>query len=169
MSSQTPQGSTPSPPLDADIEQEIRRGRRFSIADAIAQSGGDFLKGESPVPKLVQVKNELLGFIGAHLQDSSGALLATLRDLIQSDDVVCSRHFDAPLCALEALLTPILVHEAYLHEFVRQVDMRWGRMYDERPRFQKPEQPPHPDDEYTHESVRSQLEALLLAVRQHQT
>jgi hypothetical protein len=36
-----------------------------------------------------------------------------------------------------------------LREFVRRVDMRWGQMYDERPHFERPGHPPHPDDEYT--------------------
>jgi hypothetical protein len=35
--------------------------------------------------------------------------------------------------------------------------MLWGEMNDERPHFQRPGQPPHPDDEYTHESVYQQL------------
>jgi len=40
---------------------------------------------------------------------------------------------------------------------VRQADARWGEMYDERPYFQQPGQTAHPDDEYTHESVRQAL------------
>ncbi|NQZ65375.1 MAG: hypothetical protein HRT59_25880, partial [Crocosphaera sp.] len=42
-----------------------------------------------------------------------------------------------------------------------QVDFQWGKMYDERPYFQSPGQPPHPDDEYTHESVEEKLKSLL--------
>ena len=30
-------------------------------------------------------------------------------------------------------------------------------MYDERPYFQSPGQPPHPEDEYTHDSVKGKL------------
>lgn len=153
--------------VDQTIEQDIRRGRKFSLADAIGREGSDFLKGESPVPKLLQVKNELRGFVNTHLQDASGALQATLIDLIQSDDVVCSRYFDTPLLALIDLLHPLLTHDAYLREFVRRVDMRWGQLYGERPYFERPGQPPHPDDEYTIASVRSQLQGLLTIVQQH--
>lgn len=156
------------PESDADqaIEREIRQGRKFSLADAIGQEGSDFLKGESPVPRLLQVKNELKGFVNLHLHDASGALQAILLEVIQTDDVVCSRYFDAPLSALAEMLHPLLAHDAYLREFVRRVDMRWGQMYDERPHFEQPGQPPHPDDEYTVESVRSQLQLLMTAVQQ---
>ncbi|HEY9887876.1 MAG TPA: hypothetical protein V6D02_05705 [Candidatus Obscuribacterales bacterium] len=159
-----PQGQ---PDEQRAIEQEIRQGRTFSLAAAIGQEAGDFLKGVSPVPKLLQVKTELLGFVGQHLHDPEGALMATLRDLIQTDDVVCSRHFDAPLSALAELLRPMLTQEAHLRDFVRRVDMRWGQMYCTRPHFEVPGLPPHPDDEYTHASVRVQLTQLLTAINQH--
>jgi hypothetical protein len=151
------------------IELEIRQGRKFSIADAIGKEGGSFMKGESPVPKLLQVKNELIGFVGYHLQDPAGALHAVLRDLIQSDDIVCSRNFETPLVGLIELLQPLLSQKVLLYEFVRQVDMRWGQIYGERPHFQRPGHPPHPDDEYTHESVHHQLNELLLAAKAQQT
>jgi hypothetical protein len=47
-----------------------------------------------------------------------------------------------------------------LADLVREVDARWGRDYDERPRFEAPGRPPAPDDPYTIESVRALLEAL---------
>lgn len=46
-------------------------------------------------------------------------------------------------------------------EFVRQVDVRWGELYQERPMFQRPGQAPAPEDEYTDESVRQILTSLL--------
>lgn len=165
----SPPRPEPDRSTDADqaMEREIRQGRKFSLADVIGREGSDFLKGESPVPKLLQVKNELRGFVNMHLSDSSGALQATLLDLIQSDDEVCSRHFDRPLLALVELLQPLLAHEVYLRELVRQVDMRWGQIYGERPHFERPGHPPHPDDEYTIASVRSQLQALLTIAQRH--
>jgi len=161
-----PQRSESDRPAAADqiLEQEIRQGRQFSLADAIGRAGGDLLKGESPVPKLRQVKNELTGFVKTHLHDPSGALQATLVDLIQSDELACNRHFETPLLALVELLQLLLNQEAHLREFVRRVDMRWGQLYGERPHFELPGQPPPPDDEYTIASVRSQLQALLALV-----
>jgi len=161
------------PPSDSEleanqaIEQEIRQGRKYSLADAISQEGGNFLKGESPIPKLVQVKSTIKHFINLHLQDAAGALQATLLTTVQVDDVICSRHFDTPLQALTEILHPLLAHDVQLREFVRRVDMCWGQMYDERPHFERPGHPPHPDDEYTIESVRSQLQALMIIVQQH--
>ena len=157
--------SNPNPSADRAIEREIRQGRKFTIADAIGKEGSSFMKGESPVPKLLQVKHELIGFVGQHLHDPAGALHAILRDLIQSDDTVCSRNFETPLVALIELLQPLVTREGLLHDFVWQVDMRWGQIYGERPHFQLPGHPPHPEDEYTHESVHHQLNALLLAAK----
>ena len=154
---------------DRVIEQEIRQGRKFSIASAIGKEGGDFLKGESPVPKLLQVKNELLVFVRQNLHDPSGALQATLQELIRADDVICSRYFEAPLSALVELLHPLTVQETLLQDFVRRVDMRWGQIYDERPHFERPGHPPHPEDEYTYESVRTQLSELITVAELQQS
>lgn len=148
-------------PSDHAIEQEIRQQRTFSIAAAIGKEARDCLKGESPVPKLLQVKTELRRFVNQHLHDPDGALQATLQDLIRTDDAVCSRHFQAPLNALPELLIPFLTQETALQAFVQQVDMRWGQMYGEPPHFEIPGQPPHPDDEYTFASVRHQLTNLV--------
>ncbi|MEO1093549.1 MAG: hypothetical protein AAFX01_01450 [Cyanobacteria bacterium J06638_28] len=153
------------PDLDRKIEQEVRQGRTFSLADVIGQETGNFLKGESPVPKLLQVKTELIAFIEKHLVDPSEALQVTLRESIQADDLVCSRHLETPLDALSAFIQSLLDQETLLQNFVRRVDMKWGEIYNERPHFEQPGQPPHPDDEYTHASVRAQLTQLLAVVK----
>jgi hypothetical protein len=54
-----------------------------------------------------------------------------------------------------------LSNHELLYEFVKQVDFKWGQMYDERPYFQSPGQAPHPNDEYTHESVKKKLRKLV--------
>ncbi|WP_448561253.1 hypothetical protein [Trichothermofontia sp.] len=68
---------------------------------------------------------------------------------------------ETPLLALYELLSAIVNRPSLLHEFIQQVDMRWGQFYDERPFFQRPGQPAHPNDEYTHESVHATLRGLL--------
>jgi hypothetical protein len=45
------------------IQMEILAGRKFSLAEAIGREGGNFLKGESPVPKLLQATTEINTFI----------------------------------------------------------------------------------------------------------
>ena len=142
------------------IQREILAGRKFSLAEAIGREGGDFLKGESPVPKLVQATTEINTFIAINLQDSSGALQAVLQTWISTDEAGVSKNLASPLQALKQMLDKILDNSELLYELVRQVDFQWGKMYDERPYFQSPGQPPHPNDEYTHESVEEQLKSL---------
>ena len=143
------------------IQREILAGRKFSLAEAIGREGGDFLKGESPVPKLVQATTEIKTFIANNLSDSSGSLQVILQTWVVADEKGVSQHLDSPLQALKQLLTNILDNSELLYELVRQVDFKWGQMYDERPYFQSPGQASHPNDEYTHESVEETLRSLL--------
>ena len=119
----------------------------------IDQEAGNFLKGDSPVLKLLQVKTELIAFIEQHLIDPSEALQETLQELIQADDLVRSQHLNVPLDALSEFLQSLLEQETLLQDFVRRVDMKWGEIYDERPHFEKPGHPSYPADEYTYASV----------------
>jgi hypothetical protein len=153
--------SNSEPVPDQSLQQDILSGRTFSLADAIGREGSGFLKGESTVPRLVQAKTEVVVFIRTHLIDLSGALQAVLQDAIQADDARMSTHINSPLLALRDLIQEVLKYPERFYDFVHQVDVRWGRMYGERPYFQKPGQPPHPEDEYSHESVRHRLEHLL--------
>ena len=151
---------------DLAIQREILSGRKFSLAEAIGREGGGFLKGDSPVPKLAQAIAELQMFINQNLSDSSGALQAVLYVWVKTDSRVVE-NLNSPLIALNQMLSSLLDNQNLLHEFVKQVDRKWGQIYDERPYFQQPGQPPHPEDEYTHESVRLQLIELLDIVKSH--
>lgn len=81
-----------------------------------------------------------------------------------ADAALVGRHLRDPLEALEVELRWLLGKGPVFHELVRQVDQRCGEMYRERPHFQRPGQEPHPEDEYTHASVRKDLERLLALV-----
>jgi len=48
-----------------------------------------------------------------------------------------------------------------LKEFVREADVEWGRVTDERPYFEKAGLGRHPNDPYTIDSVRNTLLKLL--------
>lgn len=152
---------------DLLLKQDILDSRPFSIAEAIGREGGTFLKGESTVPKLVQVRAAINTFIDRNLRDPSAALQAILHQWVKVDPRV-SQYKQTPLVALEKILQSILDNPNLLYELVRQVDIKWGQMYDERPYFQKPGQPPHPNDEYTHESVRQDLQNLSTRLKNHQ-
>lgn len=147
--------------------QDILDSRPFSIAEAIGREGGTFLKGESTVPKLVRVVTAINTFVDRNLRDPSAALQAILHQWIKVDPRV-SQYKETPLIALEEILQSILDNPDLLYELVRQVDIKWGQMYGERPYFQQPGQPPHPDDEYTHESVRRDLHNLSIRLKNHQ-
>lgn len=150
---------------DQALQQEILRGRKFTLADVIGREGGSFLKGESPVPKLVQAIAEIDNFVCHTLSDPSGSLYGVLQQWIESYDDQISHHLDDPLVALEEILEMILENRELLYELVRQVDIKWGQMNDERPHFQRPGQLADPDDEYTHESVDRSLRDLLDQLR----
>ncbi len=151
---------------DLAIQREILSGRKFSLAEAIGREGGSFLKGDSPVPKQEQAIAQINGFIKKNLSDPPGALVAVLCVWVKTDLRVPA-NLNSPLVALNQILSSIIDNQNLLYEFVRQVDFKWGQIYDERPYFQKPEpeQPAHPNDEYTHESVRLQLIELLDIVK----
>ncbi|MEY3299116.1 MAG: hypothetical protein RLZZ597_2376 [Cyanobacteriota bacterium] len=153
-------------PSSADIQQDIRRGRPFSLADAIGQEASGFMKGESPIPKLVQVQGEVVHILKANLEDLEGALQQVLVRWLEDDPIRLSRYLDSPVEAVKDLIETVLTSPETLYDLVHQTDVLWGRLYDERPHFQKPGQAPHPDDEYTHESVRAVLEACLQRLTQ---
>lgn len=145
---------------DRMIEEEARRGRKFTLADVIGREGASFFDGESPVPMLARATAGLCMFVEKEVEDSSGALHAVLQRWIRTSDTIVADHFDDPLDALEIILDQMLSSDARLQEVVRRVDAEWGRIMLERPHFQKPGQPPHPDDEHTHANVRAELEGL---------
>lgn len=151
---------------ELEILRDARMGRKFTLADLIAREGGGFLKGESPVPRMIQIKTEINLFIRNNLKDLSGALQAVLVDLVNSGDDKISSHDTQPLQGLTLIIEDILSNEHKYYDFVKQVDLKWGQMNGERPYFQAVGQPPHPEDEYTHESVRLRLLELLEIINQ---
>jgi len=148
-----------------ELQKDILAGRTFSIADVIGREGASFLKGESPIPRLIQAQNQINVYIRDYLADTSGIVQAILFSWVKSDDTRVSRNLENPKAALQEIVESITNDPDTLYEFVRQIDCKWGEMNNERPHFQRPGQPPHPDDEFTHESVHTQLQALLTALK----
>ena len=149
---------------DLAIQREILSGRKFSLAEAIGREGGSFLKGDSPVPKQLQAIAQINTFIKKNLSDPPGALVAVLSTWVETDLRV-AENLNCPLIALNQIISSLIDNQNLLYEFVRQVDFKWGQIYDERPYFQRPGQTANPNDEYTHESVRLQLIELLDIVK----
>jgi hypothetical protein len=85
--------------------------------------------------------------------------VALLRGVRESELLL--NNFDQPLVVLSNYCRRIVDSEYLLEELVRQADIEWGRIFGERPYFEKPGCPPDPDDPYTVDSVRATLSCLL--------
>jgi hypothetical protein len=151
---------------DAKIERDIRSDRKFSLAEAIGRIGGDgLLKGASPVTGKRQAELEIEQYLERHLVDAEGALEVVLLRRVRESEMLFKMGYDQPLTALVLFCERILSSEGLLRDFVRDVDAEWGRIYLERPHFQKNGLPPDSEDPYTFSSVRIALSGLMAKLR----
>ena len=147
---------------DAELEREIRQERKFSIEEAIARRAGkDLMKGASPVTLQRQAALAIENFLDRQLIDSEGALREVLLRQARESEVLFKMNYEQPLVALAQFIESVLNSEGRLQNFVLEVDAYWGRMYYERPHFQKPGMEADADDPYTFSSVRTELTRLL--------
>jgi hypothetical protein len=154
----------PQSEADAALQREILQGREFSLADAIGRMAGPgIMKGVSPVSPLEQAGEAIRDYLTRNLTDASGNLRLALQRCAAGSDFLL-KGCDQPLAALADYVRRVLGSEHLLAELVREADVEWGRMYDERPHFQKEGQPADPDDPYTVESVRLALGQLVGAL-----
>ncbi|MEM6450262.1 MAG: hypothetical protein AAF703_08115 [Cyanobacteria bacterium P01_D01_bin.105] len=142
--------------IAADIEADIRATRKFSLADAIGKEGGGFLRSGSTIPRPLQATNVIDHFIQTHTREPTSALATTLQQW-SHHDIRLSQRLDAPLSALAALVDALLTEPTTFYEFARQIAIAHGQLTGERPHFQQPNHPPHPDADYTHDSIRTEL------------
>jgi hypothetical protein len=147
---------TDSSDKSEDTEREVRTIRKFSLSEAIGRiAGGGFMKGGSPVNRKLQAELEIEEYLRRHLADSGAVLRSVL--LRHLGDTLLNSDYNQPLAALAEYIPRVLASEHLLEEIVREADAEWGRVHDERPYFQGPSRPPHPDDPYTFDSVRLTL------------
>jgi broad specificity phosphatase PhoE len=155
----------PRSEADAALEREIRDGRKFTLAEAIGRlAGPGMMKGVSPATGKQQAAALIEGYLERHSPDSSGALSAVLLRQVRESELLIA-NLDQPLVVLAGFVQRALDSDFLLQELVRESDVEWGRTFGERPYFQKEGCPPHQDDPYTIESVRSALSALLATLR----
>jgi hypothetical protein len=146
---------------DADLEREIRNGRKFSLEEAIGRlAGPGALKGVSPVAQMHQAETAIESWLRGHLADSAGVLAIVTSRAVKGSELLLN-NFDQPLMVLAAWCQRILQSDGQLQELVRAADIEWGRLMGERPHFNKPGSSSHPEDPYTVESVRQALSGLL--------
>jgi hypothetical protein len=146
---------------DAELEREIRQGRKFTVAEAIGRlAGPGAMKGESPVARMQQAEVEIESWLKSHLTDAGGALQVVLHRQVKGSELLLN-NFDQPLVVLAGCCQRILDSDYLLEELVRDADIEWGRLMGERPYFEKEGAPRDPDDPYTVDSVRTALSGLL--------
>ena len=146
---------------NAEIEREIRLGRKLGPQDLLAQMAGPgALKGASPISPVLQAETEVGTWLGSNLADVDGALRVVLHRHLKGSALLLD-NLERPLVALAAYLQQLLATEHLLREIVSEADVEWGRAMDERPHFERKGAPPHPDDPYTVEGVRLALREAL--------
>jgi hypothetical protein len=146
---------------DAEIEREIRRGRKFTLAEAIGRMAGPgAMKGVSPVPRMRQAEVEIGNWLRRHMPAGNSELAVVLNRWIAGSELLLNG-YEQPLVVLAAFCQQVLDSDYQLKELVREADVEWGQEQGERPYFNKEGSPPHPDDPYTIQSVRNALSGLL--------
>jgi hypothetical protein len=149
---------------DAELEREIRRGRKFTAQEAMARMiGPGAMKGGSPVSRVQQAETEIGTWLRSNLTDSTGALQALLHRQLTGSELLLN-NLDQPLLALAGYCQQVLASDHHLEELVREADVEWGRRMDERPHFNRVGSPSHPDDPYTKDSVRTALGEVLTKI-----
>ena len=146
---------------DAELEREIREGRKFTLAEAIGRlAGPGAMKGISPVPRIQQAAAEIHNWLNEHTPAGNGDLQTVLLRGVEGSELLLN-NFEQPLAVLAAYCQQVLDSDCLLKELVRQADVEWGRMQQERPYFEREGSPPHPVDPYSIASARSVLLDLL--------
>lgn len=155
------QQDKPRSEADAELEREIRKERKFTLAEAIGRlAGPGAMKGESPIPRMQQAEIEIESWLRRHLTDNGGTLQVVLHRNVKGSELLLN-NFDQPLVVLASYCQRVLDSDSALAELVREADVEWGLVMGERPYFEKEGSPPRPEDPYTVESVRSALTGVL--------
>src|SRR3954471_12944713 len=85
---------------DAELEREVRQGRKFTLEEAIGRlAGPGAMKGESPVARLQQAEAEIASRLRSHLADAGGALRVVLHRHVQGSELLLN-NFEQPLVVL---------------------------------------------------------------------
>ena len=149
---------------NAELEREIRQGRKFTAQEAMGRMiGPGAMKGGSAVPRVQEAETGIGTWLRSNLPDSTGALQTVLHRQLKGSELLLN-NLDKPLLALAAYCRQVLASNHHLEELVREADVEWGRRMDERPHFNKEGSPLHPDDPYTNDSVRTALDSVVTRI-----
>jgi hypothetical protein len=146
---------------DAELEREVRQGRKFSLAEAIGRlAGPGAMKGVSPIARQHQAEVEIENWLRRHLATAEDALGVVLLRHVKASELLLY-NYDQPLIVLAACCHQILDSDDLLKRLVRASDVEWGQVFGQQPYFEESGAPPNPDDPYTLESVRAALSRLI--------
>jgi hypothetical protein len=146
---------------DEELEREVRKGREFSLTEAIGRMAGPgAMKGASPVPRKEQAAAEIENWLGEHISAANAELQTVLLRRIDESEMLL-HNYEQPLSVLASWCRKILASDYLLKEVVRETDVEWGRVNGEKPYFDEEGVPPHPDDPYTFQSVHKALAQLI--------
>src|SRR5262245_36088451 len=89
------------PPQElVDLQQEILKERKFSLAEAIGRlAGPGMMKGTSPATRKQQAEATLESFLERHLNSPAGALSAVLLRQVKESELLLN-NLDQPLVVL---------------------------------------------------------------------
>ena len=119
------QQKKPRSKADAELEREILKGRKFTLAEAIGRlAGPGAMKGVSPIPRMQQAEVEIESWLRSHLADAGGELKNVLHRQVKGSDVLLN-NFDQPLIVLASYCQRVLDSDYLLEELVRECDVEW--------------------------------------------
>src|SRR3954469_15583389 len=103
---------------DAELEREIRKGRKFTLEEAIGRlAGPGAMKGESPVARMQQAEVEIEYWLRGHLADAGGALQVVLHRAVKGSELLL-QNYEQPLVVLAACCQRVLDSDYILGELV---------------------------------------------------
>src|SRR5436305_197885 len=111
---------------DAELEREIRNGRKFTLEEAIGRlAGPGAMKGVSPVTRKQQAGAEIENWLREHISSALGELQVVLLRRIKGSEVFL-RNYEHPLFVLASCCKRVLDSDYLLKELVRETDVEWG-------------------------------------------
>src|SRR5262245_46967797 len=114
---------------DADLEREIRKGRKFTLAEAIGRvAGAGAMKAARPMSRHQQAEVEIENYLRGHLPDAAGILPLVLYRRVKVSQLLLD-NYDQPLLVLACCVQKTLDSAYLLAELVRDADTEWGRVF----------------------------------------
>jgi hypothetical protein len=105
---------------DAELEREIRKERKFTLAESIGRMAGPgAMKGVSPVTRKQQAAVEIENWLRHSLSAGNGELQVVLLRRIKESELLLES-FDQPLVVLTAFCQQVLDSDYLLKELVRE-------------------------------------------------